>query len=177
MLELDELAILVNSHYQADPKKTPRQHWHCCDHFSRLSCRAMADFIPAMLRMANLTEAQVQENCWVLREDQLEIMSRTEHLRWCAFHYCMGFTPMTQEEYAAREAQYHRQIAVGEKPLRVGKNMRDRTHACLTPWDELDDLSRRESSLTEKKTDYKAMDRENVLLVPELLRARKETEV
>lgn len=177
MREMDQLAILVNSHYQADPAKTPWEHWLCCDHFSRMSCRANADFVPAMLRMAGLTKEQVRKTGWSLTPAQLEVMSRTEHLRWCAFHFCMGFTPMTQEEYNAREAVFLRQTAAGEKPLRVNKNMDARTHACLIDWEELDALSLRESRLTGKQINYKAADTENVRLVPELLRAQGKTEV
>lgn len=175
MQKMDNLAMLVNSRYQADPGKTPREHWLCCDYFSRMSCRATADFVPAMLRMAGLTEAQVRENGWTLTEAQLEALSRTEHLRWCAFHFCMGFSPMTAEEYDAREAEYLRQTAAGKKPLRLSKNMPGRTHACLISWEELDALSQRESRLTGQTVNYKAMDTENVRLIPELLRARKQS--
>ena len=133
----------------------------------------MADFLPAVLRMAGLTETQVLEDGWLLTEAQLETMSRTEHLRWCAFHYCMGFTPMTEEEYQARTREYCRQIAAGEKPLRIGKNMADRTHACLISWEALEELSQRETRITGKPVDYKAMDTDNVMLIPELLRKDK----
>ena len=169
--EMDRLPMLVNSHYMGNSGKTPKEHWLYCDHFSRMSCRAAADFFPAMLRMAGLTKAQVQKEGWSLTDAQLENMSRTEHLRWCAFHYCMGFSPMTDAEFDARTATYLEQVAAGQKPLRIGKNMADRTHACLIDWEELDDLSQRESRITGKPVDYKHADAENVLLVPELLQA------
>lgn len=172
MKKMDEVAMLVNDRYQSDREKTPWQHWLYCDYFSRMSCRATADFIPAMLRMAGKTEAQVRENGWELTDEQLEVLSRTEHLRWCAFHFCMGFAPMTAEEYDAREAKYVQQIAAGQKPLRVGKNMQGRTHACLIGWEELDALSQRESRMTGKVLDYQAMDMDNVRLIPELLQAK-----
>lgn len=177
MKKMDKLAMLVNDRYQSDREKTPWQHWLNCDYFSRMSCRATADFIPAMLRMAGKTAQQVREEGWELTREQLENMSRTEHLRWCAFHFCMGFAPMTAEEYDAREAKYLQQVAAGEKPLRVGKNMQDRTHACLIGWEELDALSQRESRLTGKELDYKAMDADNVRLIPELLQAQGKSEV
>jgi len=175
--EMDALAMLVNSSYQNDDTKSPWEHWLCCDPFSRMSCRATADFIPAMLRMAHLTEAQVRETGWDLTEQQMEVLSRTEHLRWCAFHFCMGFSPMTREEFDLRKAACLRQIAAGETPLRISKNMDARTHACLISWEELDALSRCESRLTGKSIDYKAMDRANVCLIPLLLQAQKKTEV
>ena len=177
MEEMDKLAMLVNSHYQSDQTKTPWEHWRCCDYFSRMSCRATADFIPAMLRMAGVTKAQVQENGWTLTQEQLETMSRTEHLRWCAFHFCMGFAPMTPQEYGDRAEIYRQQIAAGEKPLRIGKNMQNHTHACLVDWEELDVLSLRERSLTGNMVDYKSLDTENVRLIPELLQAQRKAEV
>ena len=175
--ELDAWAMLVNSHYQNDPAKAPETHWRCCDYFSRMSCRAAADFIPAMLRIAGTTREQVRQKGWDLTDAQLETMGRTEHLRWCAFHYCMGFSPMTREEYEEREALYLQQTAAGQKPLRIGKNLSGRTHACLIGWQELEELSLHESRVTGKPVDYKAMDLENVHLIPELLRTRSGTEV
>ena len=165
--------MLVNSQYQHDDGRTPLQHWLCCDYFSRMSCRATADFLPAMLKMAGKTREQILESGWELTPEQKENLSRTEHLRWCAFHYCMGFAPMTEEEYQARTREYCRQIAAGEKPLRIGKNMVNRTHACLISWEELDGLSAAETCITGKAVDYKAMDTENVMLIPELLRKDK----
>ena len=44
------------------------------------------------------------------------------------------------------------------------------THACLIPWEALDGLSRRENEVTGGSVDYKAMDRNNVLAVPDILR-------
>ena len=84
---------------------------------------------------------------------------------------------MTAEEYNAREALYLQQTAAGESPLRIGKNMQERTHACLIGWDALDALSARETGVTGKQVNYKAMDIANVNLIPELLRTQKHTEV
>ena len=175
MEKMDALAMCVNSHYQQNSEKTPLEHWLRCDYFSRMSCRAMADFIPAMLKMVHKTREQVLESGWDLTPMQLETLSKTEHLRWCAFHYAMGFSPMTREEYDARTETYRRQLAAGEKPLRIGKNMVARTHACLVSWEELVELSERENRITGKSVDYQAMDTENVLIVPELLRAGEKT--
>lgn len=77
---------------------------------------------------------------------------------------------MTEEEYCQRLETYLQQKVAGEQPIRIGKNMRERTHACLTGWEELDALSARENAITGKTVDYKQMDRENVLIVPKLLR-------
>lgn len=168
--ELDRMAMAINHRYQAVSDRTAVQTWMECDYFSRLSCRASADFMPAMVRAAGKTPQQVADGDWDLTAQQLENLSRTEHLRWCAFHYCMGYSPMTAEEFDARAAQYRRQKAAGEATIRIGKNVADRTHACLVEWEELDALSAQENAITGKKLDYKAMDTDNVRIVPELLR-------
>ena len=177
MEHMDSLAMLVNSQYMHDDSQTPLQHWLRCDYFSRMSCRATADFIPAMLKMTGRSADQVLQSGWDLTPAQLETLGRTEHSRWCAFHYCMGFTPMTQEEYAQRAQQYRSQLQAGESPLRINKNIQNRTHACLISWEELDALSQRESQITGKPVDYKQMDIDNVMVVPKLLRAAQNSEV
>lgn len=165
---LDNMAMLLNHRYQNAPEKNPVETWMTCDYFSRQSCRASADFVPAMLRAAGKTREEAAEN-WELTPDQLENLSRTEHLRWCAFHYCMGFTPMTDEEFNSRADTYRQQLAAGEPTLRLGKNMAAKTHACLVPWEGLAALSEKERAVTGKYTDYKAMDTENILAIPQLI--------
>ena len=44
------------------------------------------------------------------------------------------------------------------------------THAGLIPWEALDDLSRRENEITGGTVNYKALDTNNVLAVPDMLR-------
>ena len=95
----------------------------------------------------------------------LENLSRTEHKRWCAFYLAMGYSPMSEGEFEARGAQYRR----GEV-TRIGKNTDGMTHACLIPWEALDDLSRRENEITGGTVNYKALDTNNVLAVPDMLR-------
>jgi len=82
----------------------------------------------------------------------------------------MGFSPMTQEEFDQRAALYRQQKEQnGSSSLRIGKNMAGRTHACLIPWDELDQLSRQEAAVTGKPVDYKAMDTDNILAITQLI--------
>ena len=82
---------------------------------------------------------------------------------------------MGEEEYSERADTYICQKAAGEKPLRIGKNMKNRTHACLISWEALVDLSAREEAITGKAVDYQAMDTENVLVIPKLLSALEKT--
>ena len=172
---LDQKAMILNHTYQAQSHKTPLQNWMECDYFSRQSCRAATDFIPALLRAAGKTPEQVAAGDWALTKEQLENLSRTEHLRWCAFHYCMGFSPMTPEEYSERADIYCRQKAQeGKATIRIGKNMHNKTHACLICWEDLNALSAKESAITGKEIDYQAMDTDNVLAVPQLLQAATE---
>ena len=168
---LDGMAMVLNHRYHSPSDKTPLQNWMNCDYFSRRSCRASADFVPAMLRAAGKTRQQAAEGQWQLSDSQLENLSKTEHLRWCAFHYCMGFSTMEQAEFDARAEIYLRQQKQeGRSSIRIGKNMTARTHACLIPWDALDLLSEKEAAITGKYVDYKAMDTENVLAIPQLLK-------
>ena len=74
--------------------------------------------------------------------------------------------PREPAEVDLRAGQYRR----GEI-TRVCKNSEAMTHACLVPWEDLDALSARESEITGVRVDYKAMDRNNVLAVPDILRA------
>lgn len=176
--DLDRMAMILNHRYHAPSERTALQNWMECDYFSRQSCRAAADFVPAMLRAAGKTPAQVVDGDWNLTDAQKENLSKTEHLRWCAFHYCMGFSAMDTQEFDARAAIYLRQMEQnGKASIRIGKNMQGRTHACLIGWDELDRLSEKEASITGKYTDYKAMDTENVLAIPQLLQSAKEGNV
>jgi hypothetical protein len=169
---LDERAMLLNHRYQPESEKTALQNWMECDYFSRQSCRAAADFIPAVLCAAGKSAEQVIEGDWTLSDAQIDNLSRTEHLRWCAFHYCMGFTAMDDAEFSARAEIYREQKEQGGKPtVRIGKNMLGKTHACLIPWEELDALSAKEAAVTGKSVDYKAMDTANVMAVPQLLQA------
>ena len=161
--QLDSRAMILNHRYQSPTDRSALECWMDCDYFSRQSCRASADFAPAMMRAAG------QPEDWNLTESQLENLSITEHLRWCAFHYCMGFAPMSEAEFAARAETYRQQKAAGEKPLRIGKNMTGRTHACLISWDALDMLSEKEALVTGNYVNYKAMDTDNVLAIPQLL--------
>ena len=166
---IDRKAMLLNHAYCGNDR-TPQENWADCDYFSRMSSRASADYAPVFLKMAGLPADAVPEGNWVSGQ-LLENMAISEHDRWCAFHWCMGFRAMTRDEFDRRC-----EIYLGEKAkdpatrYRIGKDVRQRIHCCLIPWEELDDLSARENAVTGKNTDYKQMDRNNVLTLPELLK-------
>ena len=169
---LDRMAMAVNQCYCAGNGLSSRENWARCDYFSRLSSRASADFIPALLRSAGKTSEQVLAGDWNLTEEQLDNLSRTEHLRWCAFHLVMGYEPMPAAVFEQRCEQYRAQMAEhGKSTLRIGKDTVRHLHACLVPWEDLDALSRAENAVTGGSVDYKSMDRNNVLILPQALKA------
>lgn len=90
----------------------------------------------------------------------LESLSITEHLRWNAFHYAMGYTRM-------REATIERRHSMKLTPIH--KDTLGLEHACLVDWDALDGLSKRINALTNENEDYKAYDRNNILNIPRTL--------
>ena len=162
--KIDSVATQLNHRY-CNNDNTPQQNWARCDWFSRMSSRASADFMPSMAVIARQDPAQQ----WALTDAQLENLGITEHQRWMAFHFVMGYEKMPAEVYDQREQQY-----IGEKSLygtgkiRVGKDTVARQHACLIPWEELDALSRRENAITGGNVDYKQSDKNNVLAIAQL---------
>lgn len=165
MRQLDLLAMALNHQYQQQPDRTPLQTWMECDYFSRQSSRASADFAEAMI----YATGKEDPTDWDLTDAQLLNLSKTEHLRWCAFHYCMGFYPMSDEEFDKRAAEYTRQLEeTGKATIRITKNMVGRSHACLIPWEELPKLDKKEEAITGRKVNYQNMDTQNVLMIPKL---------
>lgn len=172
MRKLDKMAMLVNQHYQGKNSQGALRDWMACDFFSRMSCRAFADFIEAILCAAGKTRQEATRDAWHFSKEHLDTLSQMEHMRWCAFHFCMGFLPMSQQEYSDRMQTYLAQVQeTGSASIRVGKNMPGRTHACLVSWDELDALSRKESQYRKTDVNYKQMDTENVMIIPAMLEA------
>ena len=169
--EADREAIVLNSIYD-DSDRTPWEKWVACDTFGKMSSRASADFTPAFLKAAGTDREKVLSEGWVLSDAMKETLGETEHLRWNAFHFCMGYAPMTREEFDANVEEFQRCRAEG-KPcsIRVSKNRVGRTHACLIPWEELDELSARETAATGRAVNYKQLDINNVLALPLLLEA------
>jgi hypothetical protein len=170
---MDAMAMEVNQVYcvQGGSTLSARENWQRCDYFSRQSSRACADFFPAMLRAAGKTEEEVLAGEWPPEGEILENLARTEHLRWCAFQYVNGYASMPPENWEQRAARYREGA---EKNFRISRDPDRRLQACLIPWEELDDLSARENAVTGGRVDYKQMDRNNVLILSQVLRARRE---
>lgn len=174
--EMDAMAMQINQHYCKENGKTPEENWRECDYFSRMSCRASADFAPAMLRASGRTAEQVLEGDWPPDDETLEHLSMTEHLRWCAFHYVTGYRKMSEAVFAGQAERWQRETREqGKASFRIGRDPEQRMHACLIPWEELDALSDRVNAVTGGHTDYKDMDRENVKALRDILAAVQDT--
>ena len=170
----DHDAIIINSNYD-DSDRTDWEKWVACDTFSKMSSRASADFMPAFMRASGLTADEVLAGNWPPAADVLEVLGETEHLRWNAFHFVMGYSPMSSEEFNERADIYRKSNKKGLTGIRLSKDAVNRTHACLIPWEELDALSEKENAVTGRDVDYKQYDINNVLIIPEILRQRDVT--
>ena len=107
---------------------------------------------------------------WKPEPALLRSLGETEHLRWCAFHYANGYAPMERADFESRAAAWKNSMEEGcETAPRPAKDTQRRLHACLIPWDELDELSAAEHRLTGRDVDYQQTDINNVLALPKLL--------
>ena len=174
--QMDDMAMQVNQIYceEAGSTQSAEENWRQCSYMSRQSNRACADFYPAVLRASGKTEEQVLAGEWPPAEEVLENLSVTEHLRWCALQYTMGYSAMPGEVWDRRAKQYQEEKTAGKTPeWRIGKDDVKKLQACLIPWDDLDELSRRENAVTGGHVDYKKLDRNNVLQIARVLSARR----
>lgn len=169
---IDRMAMIMNQAYSDGGEM--RENWRNCGYFNRMSSRSAADFYGAIVRAAGVTVEQAKKS-WNPQGQLLENLAITEHLRWNAFHYAMGFRPMTEEELQQRIEQYR--VEKSRNPdteYRITRDMERRCHACIIPWEALDDYSRRENAITGGSRNYKQNDRDNVLAVAEILRQMDE---
>lgn len=168
--KLDKRAMLLNYEYMKEYASDQWVAWRNCDYFGRLSNRASADFAPAFLKMSGKELSDIQKNGWNLTDKQLENLGRTEHLRWCAFHFASGYKTMSEAEWQQRAETYLAEVKEkGSSAVRITKNVSDLTHRCLIPWEELINLSKLESDVTGKNVDYIEADYRNVRMLPTLL--------
>ena len=169
----DRLAMAINTSYMGSYSKGLLQDWLECDYFSRASCRAYADFVDSILYILGLTEKDVLNGQWHISDEQKQILGQLEHARWNAFHFCLGFLPMSDKELYLRAQIRQEQLTKGSHGLiRITKNMINRTHACLVSWEDLVVLAQKEHALTGTLKDYQKMDIDNIMLIPKLLEIR-----
>lgn len=171
---LDSKARLLN-HIYCGKKGTEEGNWAVCSYFNRMSSRAAADFSPAFLHMAGLTAEDVTRDGWKPEGKLLDNMAQTEHLRWCAFHYAMGFAKMDRTTHLQRARKHMEEVQLtGDSKFHMTRDMERRLHACLVSWEELPALDAAENSVTGGSVDNRQKDRNNILILDELLRADEE---
>ncbi|MDR1315797.1 MAG: hypothetical protein LBK13_02890 [Spirochaetales bacterium] len=176
--ETDRMARVVHEVYGGNPP------WQELDWVLQESNRASADFIPAMLRLAGLSEETAGKQQTLTSENELaETLAKTEHLRWNAFHAAMGFRPISIEEMRRRFEKYS-----GEKNTRTHldfcrRDSKARLQVCLITWDELDavteayrEVARKADNEKEQKRDFKDNDRSIIESIPKFLQAAKDKE-
>jgi hypothetical protein len=165
----DRLAFSVNAVYARALGDDPVLSWKTLNYFSRASSRASAEFIPAVLASAHLSADSLTGDLFRKRLSEnpvlLTNLSITEHLRWCAFQAAYGIAPMSRAEMKERSLRGEHSIQKVIPPRGIGGR-----HVCLVPWEELDSLSEEYNALTGSRTDFKQMDTNNVLAIPEVLR-------
>lgn len=164
-----DLAMHLNNLFLIN-QNTPEENWANTDYFSRMSTIAAADFAPAYLHIAGIS-SQTKSIKSRLDATLSESLSITEHNRWCAFMLCMGFRPMTEEEFQERCRAYWE-----EKSPRIHlyKDTVNRTHRLLVPWEKLDELSYTEQKITGRQVDYKQRDRDFVVNLSDLLQTHQQ---
>ncbi len=155
--EMDDLAKRLN-HYYVNNSSSVEKNWADCRYFDRMSSRASADYLTALLTRLSLDKAKE------LSPEILENLAKSEHLRWCAFYYASGYNRMDTNEFKAKG-----QKILEDNAFNMSKDITNKKHACLVDWEGLDELSEIESSFTGKEVNYKQKDRNNVLVIKKLL--------
>ena len=163
--ELDSYAMELNHRYSGG--KSIAEDWKNCDYFGRMSSRASVDYLMPLLRRLTGGER-------ILTDIQRENIAKSEHLRWNAFHYTFGFEAMDIGEFVQRVKDRQAEILEhGRSSIKITKDAKRRKHVCLVGWDELDEISRAENSITNGSRNYKDSDRANVDMVMEIVRPEK----
>lgn len=159
--ELDRYAMELNHKYVGG--KDAKEDWKQCAYFDRMSSRASVDYLIPLIR-------KIKADKETLTQEQRENLAKSEHLRWCAFHYTSGFDAMGRDEFVERINSYLEEIReAGKSRIKITKDINARKHVCLVDWDELDEISDLENSLTGGKRDYKELDRANIDMIIELI--------
>ncbi len=159
--ELDGYAKELHHYYSKDKGNTLAEDWRQCGYFHRMSSRASVDYLIPLLR-------KITAGTNSLTPEQKENLAKSEHLRWCAFHYTFGYEAMDMAEFIERlEKQKAGTLDPGESPR---QDSEARKHVCLVSWDKLDGISQTENAVTHGHRDYKQNDRDNIDTVMGLMK-------
>ena len=163
--ELDRYAMELNHRYSKG--KSVNDDWKKCSYFDRMSSRASVDYLVPLIQRIKGANGE-------LTHEQRENLAKSEHLRWCAFHYTFGFDVMEKDEFADRLKARQDEIREhGSSSIKATKDNKAMKHVCLVDWDELAEISRIESSITGINIDYMEFDRANVDTVINILEDRR----
>ncbi len=159
--ELDKYAMELNHRYSGG--KNLHEDWKRCAYFDRMSSRASVDYLVPLI-------SKIASDNGTLTPAQRENLAKSEHLRWCAFHYTFGFDVMDKEEFIQRIKARQSEIREsGSSKIKTTKDTKNLKHVCLVDWDALDEISRIENSLTNAGKNYKDSDRMNIDMVTQLI--------
>ncbi len=165
-MDLDREAAALNQAYCGGNGRSSYENWLACDYFSRESCRAASDFLSGYLQALKREGLPVTGDGSLLLEEQREVLSRTEHRRWMAFHHVMGYDAMPEDMWNERAERYRKEVpGPGSSPFSIGKDREKKLHACLIPWEDLPALSEKEARITGQYHDYQAMDYNNIQIM------------
>lgn len=165
--QIDKMAMVLNHSYMKTGDML--ENWRNCSYFNRMSSRAAADYHTAILKASGKTVEQIKKS-WKPEGELLENLAAMEHLRWNAFHYCMGFRPMTDEEFEERAKEYRKQKEQDpDTDYRITRDMKKRIHACIIPWEKLNAYSAKENAVTGDNRNYAENDRDNIRALSELV--------
>lgn len=114
------------------------REWNAIGTYLQNSNRAVVWDIPNKLLLAGNLDGKTKEE----REQIYWELAKYEHLRWCTYQYTHGWETLPRGE-----------LTPDEVARRATKRAAERLHACLVPWDELDDLPQERPGLL-KYYDY-----------------------
>jgi hypothetical protein len=117
--------------------------WNKLDWVSQESERASADFMPGLLRLIRHESTEAfSSGKLVLSDEVMERLASTENMRWCAFHASIGFDLIESEDMQSRYDELKKSGLSNYNALAIcRKDVKNRLHACLVPWDELDNVN------------------------------------
>ncbi|MBR5731601.1 MAG: hypothetical protein IKX89_06620 [Firmicutes bacterium] len=175
---LDAMAMQVNHYYREQYREEgeegdPEEEWKECPYFDRMSSRATADYIDAFLFAAGKDRETVKKDGLDISKEMRDALGESEHLRWCAFMYAMGYSPMPRDVLEERGRLWKEEEDSGaEHSIRnIARDDVRKLHACITDGDGLDALGQYIKSVTGRDPDYKEIDRHNIDAVPAMLRS------
>ncbi len=103
---------------------------------------------------------------WISDDDNLDILAKNEHLRWNVFMASEGYVPSDFES-----------IKIYSPQTKNHKDLISKSHPCIIPWDDLDELEEKYNALAVangyKVADFKKYDREIVERIPDIFTVAK----